>query len=48
MAGDGPGSFLTANLAVEDFTRADPGFKAEMIAGDLSTSVDTATTIVHG
>ncbi len=47
-AGDGPGSFFTAKLAVEDFMKANPGFKAEMIVGDMSTSVDTATTIARG
>jgi branched-chain amino acid transport system substrate-binding protein len=47
-AGDGPGSFFTAKLALEDFKKMHPEFKAEMIVGDMSTSVDTATTLARG
>jgi branched-chain amino acid transport system substrate-binding protein len=47
-AGDGPGSFATAKMAVEDFMKAHPDFRAEVIVGDMSTSVDTATTIARG
>ncbi len=47
-AGDGPGSFFTAKLALEDFKKAHPEFKAEVIVGDMSTSVDTATTLARG
>ncbi len=47
-AGDGPGSLVTARMAVEDFRKAHPEFNAEVIVGDMSTSVDTATTIARG
>ncbi len=45
---DGPRSFITAKMAAEDFMKANPGIRAEVIVGDMSTSVDTATTIARG
>jgi branched-chain amino acid transport system substrate-binding protein len=47
-AGDGPGSVFTAKLAAEDFMKAHPSMAVEIVSGDMSTSVDTATTIARG
>ena len=45
---DGPRSFVAAKMAVADFMGANPGFKAEVIVGDMGTAVDTATTVARG
>jgi branched-chain amino acid transport system substrate-binding protein len=47
-ASDGPGSVYTAKLAAADFMQANPGMTVDIVSGDMSTSVDTATTIARG
>jgi branched-chain amino acid transport system substrate-binding protein len=46
-AGDGPGSLFTARMAAADFMAAHPGFRTEVLSGDMGTSVDTATTVAR-
>ncbi len=45
---DGPRSFVSAKMAAQDFMQEHPEFRVEVIAGDMGTAVDTATTIARG
>jgi branched-chain amino acid transport system substrate-binding protein len=44
-ANTGPGSVLGAQMAVEDFMRAHPGMKAEVVQADLQLKPDVALAI---
>ena len=44
-ANTGPGSVLGAQMAVEDFVRAHPGMKAEVVQADLQLKPDVALAI---
>ena len=44
-ANTGPGSVLGAQMAVEDFMRAHPGIKAEVVQADLQLKPDVALAI---
>jgi branched-chain amino acid transport system substrate-binding protein len=44
-ANTGPGSVLGAQLAIEDFSKAHPGIKVELVQGDLQLKPDIALAI---
>jgi len=44
-ANTGPGSVLGAQMAVEDFSRAHPGIKAELVQADFQLKPDVALAI---
>ncbi len=44
-ANTGPGSVTASKMAVEDFTKANPGIKVELLSADMQDKPDTAVSI---